>query len=95
LRFLPSFCQNCPYRTGRIWIDTDDNFASTYADQDSSDLGEWSWTALDGEHPAENRKVGGSIPSLPTRFAQVSRLAAGASLLDEPEIPASFRQRAS
>jgi hypothetical protein len=30
------------------------------------------------ERAAENRKVGGSIPSLPTRFAQVNGLAGGA-----------------
>jgi len=47
---------------------------------------------LDGPHPAENRKVGGSIPSLPTRSAQLRGLCAGTSPLDEPEIPAFFRQ---
>ena len=39
---------------------------------------------LDGPHPAENRKVGGSIPSLPTRSAQLRGLCAGTSPLDEP-----------
>jgi hypothetical protein len=29
---------------------------------------------LDESHPAENRKVGGSIPSLPTSFVQLSGL---------------------
>jgi hypothetical protein len=32
----------------------------------------------------ENRKVGGSIPSLPTRFAQLRGLAAGIPPLEEP-----------
>jgi hypothetical protein len=36
------------------------------------------------ERAAENRKVGGSIPSLPTRFAQLSGLAAETPPLDEP-----------
>jgi hypothetical protein len=36
------------------------------------------------ERAAENRKVGGSIPSLPTRSAQVSGLAAWTPLLDGP-----------
>src|SRR6266508_3865991 len=33
----------------------------------------------------ENRKVGGSIPSLPTRFAQLSGLAPETPPLDEPQ----------
>jgi hypothetical protein len=36
-------------------------------------------------NPAENRKVGGSIPSLPTTFAQLSSLAAGTPPLNEPQ----------
>jgi hypothetical protein len=42
-------------------------------------------------HPAENRKVGGSIPSLPTRLAQVSGLPAGAPPLVEPPDSGIFR----
>ena len=47
------------------------------------------------ERAAENRKVGGSIPSLPTRFAQVSRLAAGTPLLDEPTDSGIFQAEGS
>jgi hypothetical protein len=36
------------------------------------------------ERAAENRKVGGSIPSLPTTFAQLSGEAAETPPLDEP-----------
>ena len=43
------------------------------------------------ERAAENRKVGGSIPSLPTRNAQLSAPGAETSPLDEPRIPAMFR----
>ena len=43
------------------------------------------------ERAAENRKVGGSIPSLPTRFAQLSGLCAETPPLGEPEIPPFFR----
>ncbi|HEV2825645.1 MAG TPA: hypothetical protein VG035_10650, partial [Actinomycetota bacterium] len=42
--------------------------------------------------PAENRKVGGSIPSLPTRFAQRSGASAKIPPLDEPELATSLRQ---
>jgi hypothetical protein len=47
------------------------------------------------ERAAENRKVGGSIPSLPTRLDQVSRLGGGIPPLDEPEIVASLRHAGS
>jgi D-alanyl-D-alanine carboxypeptidase len=33
-----------------------------------------SWTDLDEDHPAENRKVGGSIPSLPTPMEELQGL---------------------
>ena len=53
-----------------------DQPACTTADQRQCDSDERGWTDLDTLHPAENRKVGGSIPSLPTRFAQASELLA-------------------
>jgi hypothetical protein len=40
-------------------------------------LGEPCRTALDESHPAESRKVGGSIPSPPTGNAQLSGQANG------------------
>jgi len=36
-------------------------------------------TDLNAPHLAENRKVGGSIPSLPTRFAQLGEPRLGTS----------------
>src|SRR4029450_1424827 len=45
------------------------------------------------ERAAENRKVGGSIPSLPTRSAQVRRLRPDTPPLDEAEVQGSKRQR--
>src|SRR5512132_1404408 len=43
------------------------------------------------ERAAENRKVGGSIPSLPTGNVQLSGLCAEAPPLDRPRIEASLR----
>src|SRR5215216_525211 len=43
------------------------------------------------ERAAENRKVGGSIPSLPTRSVQLSGLAAETPLDDPQHIEASLR----
>jgi hypothetical protein len=44
------------------------------------------------ERAAENRKVGGSIPSLPTTSAQVSELLARTPPLDELAIATSLRR---
>ena len=43
------------------------------------------------ERAAENRKVGGSIPSLPTRLGQVNGLRPETSPLDDPQIEALLR----
>ena len=48
-------------------------------------------TDPDDANPAENRKVGGSIPSLPTGNVQLSGPRAETSPLDEPRVPATFR----
>jgi hypothetical protein len=45
------------------------------ADKGECDAGEPGRTEPDESHPAENRKVGGSIPSLPTTTIQVTSLA--------------------
>jgi len=49
----------------------------TPAGQGERRPGEASRTLLDELHPAENRKVGGSIPSLPTTTVQVSACGTG------------------
>jgi hypothetical protein len=49
----------------------------TPAGQGEPRPGEASRTLLDELHPAENRKVGGSIPSLPTTTVQVSACGTG------------------
>jgi hypothetical protein len=68
---LPTFCPTDLHRPARPRISLNGQSARTPSDQGERDCGESPRTAPDKSHPAENRKVGGSIPSLPTRFAQV------------------------
>jgi hypothetical protein len=63
---LPSFCPTDLYRAARPRITLHDRSICTPADQGECNSGEPCRTDLNAPHPAENRKVGGSIPSLPT-----------------------------
>ena len=63
---LPAFCQNYPHRPVRARINSDDQSRIQPAEQGERGSGGSSRTDPDEANPAENRKVGGSIPSLPT-----------------------------
>jgi uncharacterized protein YndB with AHSA1/START domain len=64
---LPTFCPTDLYRAAQPRITLNSQSAESPADQGEGDSGEPYRTDLDRPHPAENRKVGGSIPSLPTQ----------------------------
>jgi hypothetical protein len=66
---LPVFCRSCPHRAGQARINPDDDRTSIAAEQGRFDSGGCPRTDPDEANPAENRKVGGSIPSLPTTSA--------------------------
>jgi hypothetical protein len=80
---VPALCPTCPHRAVQSRINPDDESASTGAQQGGCGAGGSSRTDLDESHPAENRRVGVSIPSLPTGFAQLSGLSAETPPLDE------------
>jgi hypothetical protein len=63
---LPTFCPTDPYRAAFTRITLNSQSAESRADQGEGDSAESCRTVPDAWHPAENRKVGGSIPSLPT-----------------------------
>jgi hypothetical protein len=90
---LPAFCPTDLYRAARPRIVLDGESAWTSADQGECGSAEWSRTDPDEAHPAKNCKVGGSIPSLPTRFAQVSGLAVALPRWTSRWITASCRRR--
>ena len=60
---LPTFCQTCPHRAVQTRIYADDNLRLLPAEQGEGGSGRSARTDLDEPHPAENRKVGGSIPA--------------------------------
>jgi hypothetical protein len=74
-QILPVFCRSCLHRTVPIRISPDDDWASIAAEQGGCGIGGCPWTGLDKTNPAENRKAGGSIPSLPTLTVQLSAYA--------------------
>jgi hypothetical protein len=76
---LPLFCPTDLDRAARTRTTLNDKPDWTLADQGGCDSDEPRRTVADAPHPAENRKVGGSIPSLPTtsplvRLSQASVL---------------------
>ena len=62
---LPTFCLTNPHRAERRRIAWDDRVHLHPADQGECDSDGPSRTDPNDLHPAENRKVGGSMPSLP------------------------------
>jgi hypothetical protein len=92
---LPTFCPTAPHRAARTRITLNDQSAYPPADQGERASGEPCRTDTDESHPTEYRKVGGSIPSLPTRFAWSAAWLLALPLLDEPQIPAFLGQGAS
>jgi hypothetical protein len=64
---LPVFCPTDPHRAAQTRITLNSQSAESPADQGEGDSDESCRTVPDESHPAENRKVGGSIPSLATR----------------------------
>ena len=88
---LPTFCPTAPHRAARTRITLNDQSAYPPADQGERASGEPCRTDTDESHPTEYRKVGGSIPSLPTRFVQLSGLAAGTPRWTILNIAASLR----
>jgi hypothetical protein len=72
------------HRAAQRRITLNAQVAQILAGQQECDCGEPSRTEPNQSHPAENRKVGGSIPSLPTRSAQLCGLDSGIPPLDEP-----------
>ena len=76
---LPTFCPTNPHRAAPTRITLNSQSAESPADQGERDAGEPGRTEPDESHPAENRKVGGSIPSLPTTSALASGLLARTS----------------
>jgi hypothetical protein len=66
------FCPVDLHRAALTRITLNDQSACTPADQSEWGPGESCRTTLDEWHPAESRKVGGSIPSPPTTSALVS-----------------------
>jgi hypothetical protein len=77
LTILPIFCRSYPHRAVPTRINPDDDRDSIPAEQGECGSGGSSRTHPDEYHPAENGKVGGSIPSLPTASAQLIELRAG------------------
>jgi hypothetical protein len=72
---LPMFCPTDLYQAARPRITLNDESAWAAPDQGECNSDEPSRTEPNDSHPAENRKVGGSIPSLPTTTAQANGLA--------------------
>ena len=68
---LPVFCPTDLNRAARTRITLHDQSAWNPTDQGECGSGEPCRTDPNESHPAENRKVGGSIPSLPTTSGQV------------------------
>jgi hypothetical protein len=66
---LPSFGPTDLHRAARPRITLHDRAIWTPDDQGEYNSGEPCRTDLNARHPAENRKVGGSIPSLPVQMA--------------------------
>jgi hypothetical protein len=90
---LPRFCLTDLHRLAPPRISLNGQASRTPSDQVERDFGESPRTAPDESHSAENRKVGGSIPSLPTTSALVSRLAHLASRETVLQIEASLSRR--
>jgi hypothetical protein len=78
---VPAFCPTCPHRAVQFRIDPDGKVRLCRAEQGRCGAGGSNRTDPDEPHPAENCKVGGSIPPLPTTFPEVSGLPAGLSWL--------------
>jgi hypothetical protein len=68
---LPTFRPTDPHRGAQTRIMLNSQPAESPADQGEGDSDESCRRDLDASHPAENREVRGSIPSLPTRFSLV------------------------
>ena len=69
---LLAFCPTGPHWPGRTRTNPDEESAYMLTEQGGCNGGGRSRTDPDEANPAENRKVGGSIPSLPTTSAQVN-----------------------
>jgi hypothetical protein len=67
---LPMFCPTDLHRAARACTTPNDQSSCAPADQSECDSGEPRRTDPHVPHSAENRKVGGSIPSLPTTSAR-------------------------
>jgi len=91
---LPLFCPIALDRGAQPRITLDDQPACTPADQGGCDSGEPCRTDLDVPHSVENRKVGGSIPSLPTTSAQVRPSVASAATGYRPRLLVSGGRQA-
>src|SRR5215211_6320261 len=72
---LPAFCPTALHRAAQPRITLNAQVTWILADQRERDCGEPSRTEPNESHPAENRKVGGSIPSLPTGHIEPLRIA--------------------
>src|SRR5215216_8136950 len=75
---LPTFCPTGPHPAVRTRLNPDDEVRLHHAEQHGSGSDGRSRTDLDRSHPAENRKVGGAIPSLPTRRTGAPKASAAA-----------------
>jgi hypothetical protein len=87
---LPSFCPTDLYQAARPRITLNDQSACTPADQGECDSGKPCRTDPDASHPAENCKVGGSIPSLPITVdapGNALAVARGAALVGQGRAP--------
>jgi hypothetical protein len=85
------FCPTDPHRAAQTRIKLNSQSAESPADQGEGDSGEPCRTDPDEPHPAENRKVGGSIPSLPTTSALVSGAVGPLPLINSSPIESSLR----
>jgi hypothetical protein len=86
---LPAFCPTALHRAAQPRITLNAQVTWILADQRERDCGEPSRTEPNESHPAENRKVGGSIPSLPTGHIDTveDRVASGPGLGRPPLRP--------
>jgi len=86
---LPAFCPTALHRAAQPRITLNAQVTWILTDQRERDCGEPSRTEPNESHPAENRKVGGSIPSLPTGHIDTveDRVASGPGLGRPPLRP--------
>jgi hypothetical protein len=91
---LPMFCPTDLHRAARACTTPNDQSSCAPADQSECDSGEPRRTDPHVPHSAENRKVGGSIPSLPTTSAQVRPSVASAATGYRPRLLVSGGRQA-